>query len=298
MQSDDHQGLGMDLGGGMECSSSAVAAAMAEEEQKQQWRMAKAEMVVHPLWEQLVGAHVGCLRVATPIDHLPLIEAQLADSHRLFQSYASLHRPILSPQDRQELDSFLAQYLLLLCSFREQLQQHVRVHAVEAVMACREIEQSFQELTGVTLDEGAGATMSDDEDDLHSEMPMDVGFDGHDMMGFGLPTESERTLMERVRQELKVELKQGFRSRIEDVREEIMRKRRAGKLPGDTTSVLKQWWQQHSKWPYPTEDDKAKLVEETGLQLKQINNWFINQRKRNWHSNSQSATTLKSKRKR
>jgi hypothetical protein len=45
---------------------------------------------------------------------------------------------------------------------------------------------------------------------------------------------------------------QGFKSRIEDVREEILRKRRAGKLPGDTTSVLKTWWQQHSKWPYPT----------------------------------------------
>lgn len=37
-----------------------------------------------------------------------------------------------------------------------------------------------------------------------------------------------------------------------DIREEILRKRRAGKLPGDTTSVLKQWWQSHSKWPYPT----------------------------------------------
>ncbi|RZC46763.1 hypothetical protein C5167_039715 [Papaver somniferum] len=95
-----------------------------------------------------------------------------------------------------------------------------------------------------------------------------------------------------------VEKNQGFRSRIEDVREEILRKRRAGKLPGDTTSVLKNWWKQHAKWPYLTEDDKAKLVEEIGLQLKQINNWFINQRKRNWHSNSQSITSLKSKRKR
>ncbi|KAI3522531.1 hypothetical protein L1887_00390 [Cichorium endivia] len=46
------------------------------------------------------------------------------------------------------------------------------------------------------------------------------------------------------------------------------------------------------------EEDKAKLVEETGLQLKQINNWFINQRKRNWHNNSNSMTTQKSKRKR
>lgn len=49
-----------------------------------------------------------------------------------------------------------------------------------------------------------------------------------------------------------VDIRQGFRSRIEDVREEILRKRRAGKLPGDTTSVLKNWWEQHSKWPYPT----------------------------------------------
>lgn len=64
--------------------------------------------------------------------------------------------------------------------------------------------------SGATLGEGTGATMSDDDDDLHPEMPLDVGFDGHDMMGFGplFPTESERSLMERVRQELKIELKQ------------------------------------------------------------------------------------------
>jgi hypothetical protein len=54
----------------------------------------------------------------------------------------------------------------------------------------------------------------------------------------------------------------------------------------------------HVAIQYLQEDDKAKLVEETGLQLKQINNWFINQRKRNWHSSSQSVTSLKSKRKR
>ncbi|WOL05741.1 homeobox protein knotted-1-like 3 [Canna indica] len=290
-------GVGVGMGIGGECSSSAAAAAAAMDEQHQ---LLKAEIAVHPLWEQLLGAHVGCLRVATPIDHLPLIDGQLAHSHHLVRSYAAGRRPLLSPHEKQELDSFLAQYYMVLCSFREQLQQHVRVHAVEAVMACREIEQSLQDLTGVSLEEGGGATMSDDEEELQMDCGLDMGVDGHDMMGFGplLPTESERSLMERVRQELKVELKQGFRSRIEDVREEILRKRRAGKLPGDTTSILKQWWQQNSKWPYPTEDDKAKLVEETGLQLKQINNWFINQRKRNWHNNSQSATTLKSKRKR
>ncbi|GFP97768.1 homeobox protein knotted-1-like 7 [Phtheirospermum japonicum] len=261
----------------------------------------KAEIAAHPLYEQLLSAHVSCLRVATPIDQLPLIDAQLSQSHHLLRLYAQNNTLSLSQHQRQELDTFLEQYLVVLCSFKEQLHQHVRVHAVEAVMACREIEHNLQTLTGATLGEGTGAAMSDDEDELQMDFSLDQsGANDHDLMGFGplLPTESERSLMDRVRQELKIELKQGFKSRIEDVREEILRKRRAGKLPGDTTSVLKDWWQQHSKWPYPTEDDKAKLVEQTGLQLKQINNWFINQRKRNWHSNSQSATSLKSKRKR
>jgi len=40
------------------------------------------------------------------------------------------------------------QYLIVLCALKEQLQQHVRVHAVEAVMACRDIESTLQALTG------------------------------------------------------------------------------------------------------------------------------------------------------
>ncbi|EPS71753.1 hypothetical protein M569_03005 [Genlisea aurea] len=195
----------------------------------------------------------------------------------------------------------LTHYVLLLSSFKEQLQQHVRVHAMEAVMACWELEQSLQSLTGVAPGEGTGATMSDDDEDQgESEADLfEETLDGPDSMGFGplVPTESERSLMERVRQELKHELKQGYKEKIVDIREEILRKRRAGKLPGDTTSVLKAWWQAHSKWPYPTEEDKARLVQETGLQLKQINNWFINQRKRNWHSNPSSSSSQKTKRK-
>lgn len=63
---------------------------------------------------------------------------------------------------------------------------------------------------GVSLGEGTGATMSDDEDEMQMDFSMDQSGGDHDMMGFGplLPTESERSLMERVRQELKIELKQ------------------------------------------------------------------------------------------
>ncbi|XP_071701261.1 homeobox protein knotted-1-like 13 [Rutidosis leptorrhynchoides] len=264
------------------------------------WEFAKckADILSHPMYDQLLSAHVSCLRIATPVDQLPRIDAQLAQSQQVIAKY-SVFGNHNQPLDDKDLNQFMAHYVVLLSSFKEQLQQHVRVHAMEAVMACWELEQSLQSLTGVAPGEGTGATMSDDdEEQVESDANLfDGGLDVSDSMGFGLPTESERSLMERVRQELKHELKQGYKEKIVDIREEILRKRRAGKLPGDTTSLLKAWWQSHSKWPYPTEEDKARLVQETGLQLKQINNWFINQRKRNWHSNPSSSTAVKSKRK-
>ncbi|MQL72033.1 hypothetical protein Taro_004379 [Colocasia esculenta] len=138
LESGDQGGLGVEIAGGGSGDGG-----------EQQRQLLKAEIAVHPLYEQLLAAHVGCLRVATPIDHLPLIDAQLAQSHNLLRNYATQHRPVLSPQDKHDLDNFVTQYLLVLCSFKEQLQQHVRVHAVEAVMACREIEQSLHDLTGM-----------------------------------------------------------------------------------------------------------------------------------------------------
>lgn len=50
----------------------------------------------------------------------------------------------------------------------------------------------------------------DDEDQIDSDASLfDGSFEGNDAMGFGplIPTESERSLMERVRHELKHELK-------------------------------------------------------------------------------------------
>nr|GMC61377.1 homeobox protein knotted-1-like LET12 isoform X2 [Ipomoea batatas] len=252
--------------------SSSPKSPPSTEESSWEREKCKADILNHPLYDQLLSAHVSCLRIATPVDQLPRIDAQLAQSQNVVAKYSVLGQG-QQPLDDKDLDQFMTHYVLLLSSFKEQLQQHVRVHAMEAVMACWELEQSLQSLTGVAP--------------------------GEDTMGFGplVPTESERSLMERVRQELKHELKHGYKEKIVDIREEILRKRRAGKLPGDTTSVLKAWWQSHSKWPYPTEEDKARLVQETGLQLKQINNWFINQRKRNWHSNPSSSSSQKSKRK-
>ncbi|KAG0225296.1 hypothetical protein BGW42_004508 [Actinomortierella wolfii] len=57
-------------------------------------------------------------------------------------------------------------------------------------------------------------------------------------------------------------------------------RKRRGNLPKSVTTVLKAWLVENAKHPYPTEDEKLKLSQETGLTLNQISNWFINARRR------------------
>ena len=66
----------------------------------------KAEVLSHPLYEQLLSAHVACLRIATPVDQLPRIDAQLAQSQHVVSKYSALagHANL---GDDKELDQFM-----------------------------------------------------------------------------------------------------------------------------------------------------------------------------------------------
>ncbi|KAJ1985356.1 Homeobox protein [Dimargaris verticillata] len=57
-------------------------------------------------------------------------------------------------------------------------------------------------------------------------------------------------------------------------------KKRRGNLPKAVTAILKAWLLEHVKHPYPTEEEKLALANQTDLTLAQINNWFINARRR------------------
>ncbi|RLM99230.1 homeobox protein knotted-1-like 10 [Panicum miliaceum] len=82
--------------------------------------------------------------------------------------------------------------------------------------------------------------------------------------------------------ELKEMLLKKYSGCLSRLRSEFLKKRKKGKLPKDARSALMDWWNTHYRWPYPTEEDKVRLAAMTGLDPKQINNWFINQRKRHW----------------
>lgn len=57
-------------------------------------------------------------------------------------------------------------------------------------------------------------------------------------------------------------------------------RKRRGNLPKETTDKLRAWFVAHLQHPYPTEDEKQDLMRQTGLQINQISNWFINARRR------------------
>ncbi|XWS48183.1 hypothetical protein CRYUN_Cryun13aG0051500 [Craigia yunnanensis] len=82
--------------------------------------------------------------------------------------------------------------------------------------------------------------------------------------------------------EVKEKLFRKYSGYISTLKHEFSKRKKKVKLPKEARQILLNWWNVHYKWPYPTEADKVGLAEATGLDQKQINNWFINQRKRHW----------------
>ncbi|XP_035994662.1 homeobox protein PKNOX1.1 isoform X3 [Fundulus heteroclitus] len=62
--------------------------------------------------------------------------------------------------------------------------------------------------------------------------------------------------------------------------EDSSTKNKRGVLPKHATNVMRSWLFQHIGHPYPTEDEKKQIASQTNLTLLQVNNWFINARRR------------------
>lgn len=60
--------------------------------------------------------------------------------------------------------------------------------------------------------------------------------------------------------------------------------RKSTSLPSETVEYLKAWMMspEHISHPYPTEQEKCQIMSDTGIELKQLTNWFVNNRKRYW----------------
>lgn len=54
-------------------------------------------------------------------------------------------------------------------------------------------------------------------------------------------------------------------------------------IPRKARDILEAWFRENVDSPYPKLHDKELLCVQTGLSLKKIDNWFINERSRKWH---------------
>ncbi|KAE9599963.1 putative transcription factor Homeodomain-TALE-KNOX family [Lupinus albus] len=222
----------------------------------------KAKIIAHPQYSNLIEAYIDCQKVGASSE----VVARLVEARHEFE--ARQRSSVNSRENSKdlELDQFIEAYYDMLVKYREELTRPVQ----EAMNFMRKIENQLNMLCNgpvwIFSDKYEGVGSSEEDEDNNSggetELPE---FD---------PRSEDR--------ELKKHLLKKYSGYLSSLKQELSKKKKKGKLPKDARQKLLNWWELHYKWPYPSESEKVALSESTGLDHKQINNWFINQRKRHW----------------
>jgi len=217
----------------------------------------KAKIMSHPLYPALLRAFIDCRKVGAP----PEVAGRLSSlAGEVEMNSGDVQEQPADP----ELDQFMEIYCHVLVRYRQELTRPIQ----EADEFFRSMEAQMDTLS---LDDNGyeGGGSSDDDE----QEPVDL---------VGLPVAETTGSPSAEDKELKTRLLNKYSGYLSSLWKELSRKKKKGKLPRDARQKLLHWWQLHYRWPYPSELEKAALAESTGLDAKQINNWFINQRKRHW----------------
>ncbi|KAI4305767.1 hypothetical protein L6164_029114 [Bauhinia variegata] len=212
----------------------------------------RAKIMAHPLFPKLLSAYLNCQKVGAP----PEVVARLEEACAKAQSSNMGRTGTGTIGEDPALDQFMEAYCEMLIKYELELSKPFK----EAVMFLSRMECQLKTLAVLTDSSAQSGSSSQDELDVHQN-----NID---------PQAEDR--------ELKVQLLRKYSGYLGNLKQEFLKKKKNGKLPKEARQQLLEWWSRHYKWPYPTESQKLALAESTGLDLKQINNWFINQRKRHW----------------
>ncbi|MED6209329.1 hypothetical protein PIB30_053602 [Stylosanthes scabra] len=226
----------------------------------------KAKIIAHPHYSNLLQAYIDCQKVGAP----PEVVARLSAARQEFEARQRCLVGSTCGKD-PELDQFMEAYYDMLVKYRQELSRPIQ----EAMDFIRRIESQLNMLSNngplriFSEDkcEGVGSSEEDQQENSGGEEESGV-------VGEIDPRAEDR--------ELKNHLLRKYSGYLSSLKQELSKKKKKGKLPKDARQKLLTWWELHYKWPYPSESEKVALAESTGLDQKQINNWFINQRKRHW----------------
>nr|AWU46633.1 class 1 KNOX protein [Ceratopteris pteridoides] len=239
----------------------------------------RSKIMSHPTYPRLVMAYVNCHKIGAP----PEVATSLEEISKKYQSFRS-SSPASTGAD-PELDNFMETYCNVLQKYHDELMQPYK----EAMTFFRKIELQLNALSKGTVrlchtgDDKADANCNSGQHGLIAG-----GSSGEEDAEEGDVSCGEVDFHEEMidpladDQKVKEQLLRKYSGYIYKLKQEFLKKKKKGKLPKNAREKLLDWWNQHYKWPYPSEAEKAALAETTGLDQKQINNWFINQRKRHW----------------
>uniref|UniRef100_A0A7N0RER8 Uncharacterized protein n=1 Tax=Kalanchoe fedtschenkoi TaxID=63787 RepID=A0A7N0RER8_KALFE len=216
----------------------------------------KAKIMSHPHYHRLVAAYVNCQKVGAPPEVVEKLERACAGLSTITTGSGRLG-------EDPGLDQFMEAYCEMLTKYELELSKPFK----EAMAFLSRIESQFKALTLSSSSDSPAYGQSSDGNGSSDE-DVDVHNDLID------PQAEDR--------ELKGQLLRKYSGYLGSLKQEFMKRRKKGKLPKEARQQLLDWWTRHYKWPYPSESQKLALAESTGLDQKQINNWFINQRKRHW----------------
>ncbi|KAG2262286.1 hypothetical protein Bca52824_069365 [Brassica carinata] len=235
--------------------------------QSHQQTSVKAKIMAHPHYHRLLVAYVNCQKVGAPPEvQARLVETCLSAAAAAAAAAASMGATGSLGED-PGLDQFMEAYCEMLVKYEQELSKPFK----EAMVFLHRVECQFKSLSlssPSSFSVGYGETALDRNNNGSSEEEVDMNNEFID------PQAEDR--------ELKGQLLRKYRGYLGSLKQEFMKKRKKGKLPKEARQQLLDWWSRHYKWPYPLEQQKLALAESTGLDQKQINNWFINQRKRHW----------------
>ncbi|XP_074307464.1 homeobox protein knotted-1-like LET6 isoform X1 [Silene latifolia] len=234
----------------------------------------KAKIMGHPHYPRLLSAFVNCQKVGAPAEVVARLEEAeaamtVSQGSRSGSGSGSGGQGYIIGED-PALDQFMEAYSEMLTKYEQELTKPFK----EAMLFLSRIESQFKTLTLSSSSDSPssgivpGICGDIGERNGSSEEDIDVNNNLID------PCVEDR--------ELKGQLLRKYSGYLGSLRQEFLKKRKKGKLPKEARQQLLDWWSRHYKWPYPSESQKLALAEETGLDQKQINNWFINQRKRHW----------------
>ncbi|PPR84529.1 hypothetical protein GOBAR_AA36187 [Gossypium barbadense] len=218
----------------------------------------KAKIMAHPHYHRLVAAYVNCQKVGAPPEVVARLEQVCASVATMGPSTTGCIG------EDPALDEFMEAYSEMLAKYEQELSKTFK----DAMLFLQSVEYQFKELT--VSPSNSGDTCGDAVN-LNGSSEEEADMSNHHFID---PLAEDR--------ELKGQLLRKYSGYLGSLKQEFMKKRKRGKLPKEARQKLLDWWAKHYKWPYPSESQKLALAESTGLDQKQINNWFINQRKRHW----------------